>query len=95
MRSTDLVNCITLGYTSSMKTAISIPDELFLSADKAAKKLGLTRSAFIQRALEEYLDNQNQRRIIETLNRVYASVDSTVPAEIARYQESAAQNEAW
>jgi metal-responsive CopG/Arc/MetJ family transcriptional regulator len=91
----DLVNCITLGYTSSMKTAISIPDELFLSADKAAKKLGLTRSAFIQRALEEYLDNQNQRRIIETLNRVYASVDSAVPAQIARYQEASAQNEVW
>jgi len=78
-----------------MKTAISIPDELFHSADEAAKNLGLSRSALIQRALEDYLDTQNQKAIIEKLNRVYSKVDSPVPVEIQKYQRNQVQSEDW
>jgi len=78
-----------------MKTAISIPDELFHSADEAAKNLGLTRSALIQRALEDYLDTQNQKAIIEKLNRVYSRVDLTVPIAIQKYQRNQVQSEDW
>ena len=82
-------------HTLSMKTAISIPDELFHSADEAAKNLGLSRSALIQKALEDFLETKNQKAIIEKLNRVYSRVDSSVPLEIQKYQRSQIQAEEW
>jgi metal-responsive CopG/Arc/MetJ family transcriptional regulator len=78
-----------------MKTAISIPDELFRSTDQAAKRLGLTRSAFIQKALEDFLETQSQKAIVEKLNRVYSKVDSSIPAEIQTYQRRQLQTEEW
>jgi len=82
-------------HTIGMKTAISLPDQLFQSADAAAKVLGLSRSALIQKALEDFLESQSQKSIIEKLNRVYSKVDSSVPFEIKKYQSSHIQNEEW
>jgi len=78
-----------------MKTAISIPDALAHSADEAARNLGLSRSALIQKALEDFLETQNQKAIIDKLNRVYSRVDSSVPTEIQKYQRSQIQTEDW
>ena len=43
-----------------MKTAVSIPDPLFREAEAAAKKLSLSRSRFIQIALEAYLQRRRE-----------------------------------
>jgi metal-responsive CopG/Arc/MetJ family transcriptional regulator len=40
----------------SMKTAISIPDDIFKAADVAAKRLGISRSELFVRAVKEMLD---------------------------------------
>ena len=79
----------------SMKTAISIPDKLFHSADEAAKNLGLSRSALIQKALEAFLETQSQKAIIEKLNKVYSRIDSSVPVQIQQYQASRICAEDW
>jgi len=78
-----------------MKTAISLPDELFKSADLTAKELGLSRSALIQMALEDFLGSKAERSIIERLNKVYSKVDSSIPAEIEKYQSLTANRENW
>lgn len=41
--------------TPGMKTAISLPDQLFKRADRQAQKERISRSALVQRALEAYL----------------------------------------
>jgi metal-responsive CopG/Arc/MetJ family transcriptional regulator len=46
----------TSGYTSSLKTAISIPDNLFEAADKVARRLGISRSELYQRAIARFLE---------------------------------------
>lgn len=51
------------GYTQSMKTAISIPDEIFEEAEKAAKRLGLSRSELFTRALKAFLNERSERSI--------------------------------
>ena len=51
-----------------MKTAISIPDELFVSAEKMAKKLGIPRSRLFTRAIEEFLENHSKEKITKKLN---------------------------
>ena len=54
-----------------MKTAISIPDDLFSAADKLAQKLGLSRSQLYQRAIREFLSQQGQDAVTKALNTVY------------------------
>lgn len=56
-----------------MKTAISIPDELFKTAEKTAKKLGIPRSQLFAKALEEFIRSHSRESITEKLNRVYSS----------------------
>ena len=59
------------GYTIRMKTAISIPDELFEAAERVAERLGLSRSELYQRALAKYIESQSDAAITEQLDRVY------------------------
>ncbi len=59
-----------------MKTAISIPDELFKAAERVASRLGVSRSELYQRALAKYLEGQNDAVVTEQLNRVYEAEES-------------------
>lgn len=58
------------GYTNGMKTAISLPDEMFEQADRLADRLELSRSELYRRALEEYLARHEPDRVTEQLDRV-------------------------
>jgi len=59
-----------------MKTAISIPDDLFEAADRVAKRLGLSRSELYQRAIAKYLESQSDAAITAQLNTVYSAEDA-------------------
>jgi metal-responsive CopG/Arc/MetJ family transcriptional regulator len=52
-----------------MKTAISIPDALFEEAEKAAKDLGLSRSKFIQTAVEDFLRRRRDAEVTGSIKR--------------------------
>ncbi|TGK20033.1 ChpI protein [Leptospira fluminis] len=54
-----------------MKTAVSIPDDLFKTAEKTAKRLGIPRSQLFARALEEFIKFHSKESITERLNRIY------------------------
>ena len=43
------------GYTRSMKTAISIPDDLFREVEACSRRLKLSRSRLFATAAREYL----------------------------------------
>jgi predicted transcriptional regulator len=58
------------GYTRGMKTAISIPDDLFADAERLARELKKSRSRLYGDALREYLARHSSESITETLNRV-------------------------
>jgi hypothetical protein len=55
-----------------MKTAVSIPDALFASAETCAERLGLSRSALYAHALEAFLATQRAGAITRRLNAIYA-----------------------
>ncbi len=59
-----------------MKTAISIPDDLFEAADRVAKRLGLSRSELYQRAVAKYLEGHSESAVTAQLNEIYSAEDS-------------------
>jgi metal-responsive CopG/Arc/MetJ family transcriptional regulator len=58
-----------------MKTAISLPDQLFTDADETAKRLGISRSQLYAKALAEYLERLSETRITARLNEVYQTTE--------------------
>jgi metal-responsive CopG/Arc/MetJ family transcriptional regulator len=79
-----------------MKIAISIPDDLFRAADRAAKRLGLSRSTFYQHAVAQYLERQSDSLVTEALNEVYRGQDrSTVDRVLDRLQRASLPVEKW
>ena len=54
-----------------MKTAISLPDELFEAADRLAARLGRSRSELYATALAEYLEKLKVQGVTERLDAVY------------------------
>ena len=78
-----------------MKTAIYIPDELFVLADRMAKQLHLSRSALYARAVSEYLTEQHSTKVTERLNAVYGEQSSAVEPDIARAQLASLPEEEW
>lgn len=78
-----------------MKTAISIPDRVFKGADKAARKLGMSRSEFYARAIQAYLDAFQSEGVTDALNLVYARESSKLDPAVARMQRASVPRERW
>jgi len=55
-----------------MKTAVSLPDKVYLEAEETAKSMGITRSALYRNALIEYIQKNNRKYITQKLNAVYS-----------------------
>jgi metal-responsive CopG/Arc/MetJ family transcriptional regulator len=69
-----------------MKTAISLPDDLFASADALAERLGVSRSQLFATALAEYLAKHQASQLTAQLNRVYAAEASRLEPPVRRAQ---------
>lgn len=78
-----------------VKTAISLPDELFQQADALAKRLGIPRSQLYARALEEFLDSHGPDHVTSALDEVYAEVESALDPTLAAAQASTVGQEEW
>jgi metal-responsive CopG/Arc/MetJ family transcriptional regulator len=78
-----------------MKTAISIPDEVFESADELAQRLGISRSELYATAVAEYLAKFRSEDITARLNEVYATENSELPAEVRRAQARSIGKSGW
>lgn len=59
-----------------MKTAISIPENLFEAAEKVARRLGISRSELYQRAVARYLEQQSSDVVREALDTVYGKANN-------------------
>lgn len=58
------------GYTHGMKTAISIPDDVFADAEQLARELKKSRSRLYGDAVREYVARHSAQSITEILDRV-------------------------
>lgn len=83
------------GHTSGMKTAISIPDRLFRAGERAARKLGMSRSQLYATALAEYVKAHVPTDVTKRLDAVYAEHDSRLAPELDELQRDVLEPEAW
>jgi hypothetical protein len=56
-----------------MKTAISLPDPVFRSADRLAARMGISRSELYCRAIKDLLARHEGTAVTEQLDAVYGS----------------------
>ena len=78
-----------------MKVALSIPDEVFESAESLGKRLGVSRSRLYATALAEFVAKHKGRKITERLNTVYSTEDSGIDATTRRLQQRSLERDAW
>jgi metal-responsive CopG/Arc/MetJ family transcriptional regulator len=78
-----------------MKTAISLPDKLFESADALARRLGLSRSQLVATALAEFVAKHRGRDVTRRLDAVYARESGALDAGVARLQGRSLRRDPW
>ncbi len=59
-----------------MKTAVSVPDPIFASAERLAKKMKKSRSQVYSEALAEYVARHEPDTVTEQINAVCDEVDT-------------------
>jgi len=78
-----------------MKTAVSIPDKVFRSADSLAKHLGVSRSKLYSTALTEFLSQRQDLMVRERLDAVYGEKNSAPDSGLVDLQERSLLPEKW
>jgi hypothetical protein len=79
-----------------MKTAISIPDDLFDAADKLAGDMGLSRSELYRTALAAFLAAHDRALVTERLDAVYgAGQPGAMDPVLDRMQRASLAREDW
>jgi metal-responsive CopG/Arc/MetJ family transcriptional regulator len=77
-----------------MKVAISLPDPTFESAERVAKRLGISRSQLYATAVEAFVRGHRGDEIREALDKVYADESAELDPLIDLLQ-SEALHERW
>jgi len=89
-------NGITLVILLVMKTAISIPDPVFKTAERLAKRLGLSRSELYVRAISSYVEKHKGQKVTDLLNEVYEGMESKgLETGFKRAQIESIDKEEW
>jgi len=78
-----------------MKTAVSLPDDLFRRAESAARRLRVSRSKLYAQAIADFLKQQNRNAITERLNDVYSRHPAEVDAGLHRAQLKSLAKDNW
>lgn len=82
-------------YPWGMKTAISIPQEVFKSAEKLADKMGVSRSQLYATAIKSFVEAHEGGAITHKLNEVYGNADSGLDPKLKKLQAKAISRNSW
>lgn len=78
-----------------MKTAVSVPDDLFRLAEAAARRLRVSRSKLYATAVAEFLERRQADAVTERLNEVYSRRPSKLDPALHRAQVKPLKKDAW
>ena len=83
------------GYTLDMKTAVSIPEDVYRSAEEARHRLGISRSELYAKAVAAYVERCRDEATTEALDRVYEHEDSRLDPLLVRLQTLSLRDDQW
>ena len=78
-----------------MKTAISIPERLFVAADSLAKRLDISRNELYTRAIASYVEANRSLGVRERLDSVYLAESSRLDDDVSKMQFDSLFEEKW
>lgn len=78
-----------------MKTAVSMPDDLFEEAEAAARRLRVSRSELYAKAIADFVKRLDANTITERLNDVYSHGPAKVDSVLQRAQLKSLKKEVW
>lgn len=83
------------GYTLGMKTAVSIPDEVFEKVERLARRAGRSRSEVFSAALKEYVARHTPDEVTEAMDQVCAEVGGQQDAFVSAAGRRALESTEW
>jgi hypothetical protein len=78
-----------------MKVALSIPDDLFHSAETLGKRLGVSRSRLYATALADFVAKHQSGKVTARLDQVYAKEESGLEPPLRRSQARSVPRDSW
>jgi len=76
-----------------MKTAISVPDDVFELSERLAKKLKVSRSKIFAMGVKKLGEEHDNEDIVARINAVCEKVDTSVDPVVRKYQSRILQKE--
>ena len=78
-----------------MKTAVSLPDDVFRAASDLAQRQGVSRSELCALALAEYVARHRDEDVTSKLNAVLAEESSSVDPALQKAQARSVRSKTW
>lgn len=78
-----------------MKTAISVPSEVFQLSERLAKKLKVSRSAVFAMGVKKLGEEHYEDTITANLNKIYETEDSSVDPVLLKMALMSLPKEKW
>lgn len=78
-----------------MKTAVSVPDEIFGKAERLARRMKKSRSELFSNALAEYIARHAPDHVTETMNRVCAELGFETDPFVAAASKRILEQTEW
>lgn len=78
-----------------MKTAVSVPDEVFEGAERLARREGRSRSEVYSAALREYVARHDHDAVVAALDQVAAEVGEGIDPFVGAASQQALEATEW
>ena len=82
-------------YTMGVKTAISIPNEVYEAAEKLAKRLGMSRSELYSTAVARFVEQHHSANVTARVNQVCDQIDTSADPALRRMQSESLPEDTW
>ena len=83
------------GYTLGMKTAVSIPNELFDMAERLARHTRKSRSRLFSDALREYVARRSPDKITEAMDQAMTEIGNSTDPFVAAASRRRLEQSEW
>lgn len=83
------------GYTNGMKTAVSIPDDVFEKVETLARRAGKSRSEVFSAALRDYVARHAPDEVTETINRLCDEIGEQASPFGSRAAQRVLESSEW